>query len=181
MIAAGIDIGFAHSGVAIFDTAGDIPLFCDVINSKKENKKHGLRVADDDVRRCSEMYRSLRDCLRDYRVKAVFVELPTSGGKSARPISCMARAQAIIACLVEETRMAAEWLTPNDVKVAMTGKRDASKEEIQSAVLKLCPAMKKLEPEQTTLHEHAYDAAATYFTGKKAGNLYRVCAMTEGL
>lgn len=173
MIVAGIDIGFAATGVVLFDSKQDIVLHCTVITTEKTARKHGLRVADDDVNRCMHLYRSIRCCLRDYSVGAMFVELPSSGAKSSRAVGCMARAQAIIGSIAEETKLPTEWLTPTEVKLAVVGTRDASKLEIQDAVLKLYPGMVKLQPKQKTLHEHAYDAAACYITGKN-GNLMRM-------
>jgi Holliday junction resolvasome RuvABC endonuclease subunit len=157
-----IDAGFANCGWVVIQnhkvTAGG------VIVTKKTEKKHKMRVADDDVRRCQETFKELYRIYLEpqYGIKYMLVELPSSGGKSSRAVSSMARAQAVVACLSQVTNLPTEWVTPRDLKLAVCNSQSASKEDIEAAVMKWHPEMAPIMPKAKSRREHVTDAVGAF-------------------
>ena len=170
-----IDAGFANCGWVVIQnnkiTGGG------VISTKKSDKKTKVRVADDDVRRCQETFQALYALYLDpkYNIKYMMVELPSSGGKSSRAVAGMARAQAVVACLTQVTNLPTEWITPRDLKIAVCNSASASKEDVQAAIMKWHPEMKKYLPRATTKHEHIADSVGAFVASENSqlGRLVR--------
>ena len=158
-----LDVGFAHTGYVvarqeIWPWDGDwafLEIGC--IETEQSAKKREVRAADDRARRAAEMYRGIVNVARRHGVVAVLVELPHGGAQSARAASAMAAAAAIAACAVEALGVFHEWYTPDAVKVAACGRKNASKDEVMDAARKRWPDA----PWPTTKGrlEHAADAA----------------------
>lgn len=161
-----VDIGFAHSGIVIIDY--DKVRAVRVITTKPDKTKQAVRCADDDVRRCQEMYRGVRQMLfADYKIKAMVVELPSSGAKGARAIGCMARAQGLVSALAVERDLPTEWVPPSHVKLATCNSRNASKEEVEQAVLKLYPELNDLLIDvKNAEREHVCDAVGAWHAAR---------------
>lgn len=141
--------------------------------TKPESRKRGVRVADDDTERTQELARALRIIVEEYEISGVVVEMPSGGAKGARAISCMAKAGAIVATAVELLGLPAEWVTPAQVK-KITGKRNASKAEVETAVLDHWPfaTLPKIKADR----EHVVDALATYVAAKDGQLVRTLCA-----
>lgn len=158
----GIDIGFAHTGLALIE--GYRVVHSTVISTQKSDRKKELRVADDDAERCQLLTRSLVQYIQEYQPDGVIVELPTGGSQGARANRAMGMATGVIAAVVEILQVPTEWVTPTEVKMAACGRRDASKEDVQKAVLRHYEWQEK--PRKPSDFEHAADAAAAVWAAE---------------
>lgn len=155
----GIDAGFRALGWALVDVKQKTIVEADAFRTKPEKKKRGIRVADDDVRCCKEMFLKLYGLVTRQDHMGVIVELPSGGSKGARANRGMGMATGIIGSLwATYYRIPFEWVTPTDVKLAATGKRAASKEGVARGVQAHLndEAVHHLAPWK---YEHIYDAA----------------------
>lgn len=138
----GIDAGFATMGAVIVelsdvgdgDPASRQILFAETCRTEPTPRKRGVRVADDDAERCQELARFLIDTIRSHQPAGAVVELPSGGAQGARANRAMGMATGVVVAVLEMTELPAEWVTPGDVKVAATGRRDGSKVAVQAAV-----------------------------------------------
>lgn len=111
------------------------------IKTKRENKKRGIYVADDDTRRVRDIFRALTDLVIAHGIEVVVAEMPHGGAQSAVSAKGLAFATAIVACVVEAHSLALVAVTAQDSKKHLCGKRDASKIEMQQAIAKKYPAL----------------------------------------
>jgi len=128
----GIDAGFAAMGLVVAQDGRVIHY--DTCRTERTAKKRGIRVADDDAERSQELARFLHDAIDEWRPAGAIVELPTGGAQGARANRSMGMATGIVVTVLELSRLPAEWVTPDDVKRAATGRRNASKADVQAAV-----------------------------------------------
>lgn len=128
-----LDVGFAKTGWTVFDKGE--PIEAGVILTPKSAKK-GIRTADDSVTRASLLVTSLKAIIEKYGCQAVIGELPSGGAQSAIAMRDMAGATCAVAGLVACMGLPCEWCTPTEVKLAATGLKSGTKEEIMQAVAK---------------------------------------------
>jgi len=102
----------------------------------EKSKKKLLRVADDDVQRVTVLATGLSKVIHRYNIKGVLAELPPSSSQNANAAKGLAMCIALTVALLTELKIPVEWATPNEVKQAMTGKKNASKEEMMAAACK---------------------------------------------
>ncbi len=154
----GIDTGLVATGVVVIDCAAPKPVIVRyaTLRTERQAGKRGLRVADDDARRASELAVWLRDQL--VGVMGAVAELPTGGAQGARANRAMGMSSATVAATLALCGIPAEWTTPGDGKKAATGRRDGSKEDVQAAVYERFrwPPLGRFGWER----EHVADAAA---------------------
>lgn len=139
-----IDPSFNNTGYTVFSLNPDDSFSLvdnGIIKTEKSDKKLKIRSADDTVRRIQFIIRELLGLIKTHDVKALIAELPHGGAKSASAAKGMAIAQAICATLAEFTGLPAEWVTPTEVKVALTGNKVASKEDCMGAADELYPKL----------------------------------------
>ena len=89
----------------------------------------------DDIRRCSEIALTLRNLCDEYSPALIIAELPTGSQRATG-----AKAQGIVLGVLGSLRVTqgipCEWVTPQAVKRATAHILNASKAEVQSAVLR---------------------------------------------
>lgn len=186
-----LDVAFASMGWAIMEPDGDDWVCVDgyVIETKKSAKKRGIRVADDDARRSTELFATLSAICGKCGIKGIIAEMPPGGSQNATASKCLGMAKAIVACLAEVHSLPTEWITPDEGKIASTGKKGASKVQVQRGVLKVYPnCAKSFKLKQETKKaklkrgsevlyenrfEHTADAVAAFMAAKK-GSLVRL-------
>lgn len=164
-----LDVGFASMGWAVADRTGR-PVATGTIVTKKSDRKGSIRVADDQARRAAEMFRRLAGLAESWALSGVVAELPHGGAKSARAMASMAAGSALAAAFAEAHKLPVEWYTPGDCKVALIGRRNASKEEIEARVRAFFPEV--VWPTTKAMREHAVDAAAVLVAARE-GNIMR--------
>jgi Holliday junction resolvasome RuvABC endonuclease subunit len=135
-----VDIGFRNTGLVFWEYDGKWnPIYSEVIKTESESKKRNVYAANDTVRCIQESVRRLLVLTEEYSPGLLLCELPHQGGKSANAIKAMAMATAMVACTTEFIRLPAEWFTPTQIKLALTGKKVATKDECMIAAGKKYP------------------------------------------
>jgi Holliday junction resolvasome RuvABC endonuclease subunit len=125
-----LDVGFRATGWAVCGPDG--PVACGVIRTEPSAKKLKVRTADDYSIRAAKMARELHNIIRAYNVARVIGELPSGGAQNARAMAMMNMATAVVAAVVELNELPSEWATPGDVKLALCGKKSASKDDMMN-------------------------------------------------
>ena len=173
----GFDISLRNTGwvAAIVRGQGEYEIIdYGFIHTDPQQKKRGIRAADSNIERCKTIYRTLRAAIRQHHAQGLAFEVPNQGGQSAISIKAMAMATALIACLDEEHGLSfgtsGIFITPNENKVALTGKRNASKDAMMEAVRALFPEIEW--PPATGKFEHIADAAGALYAVRYS-DLYR--------
>lgn len=129
-----LDPSFTHCGCSIIDPDGNVVDAGTIVTEKTKNKL--LRVADDDVRRITQIASQLKTVIQHYDIKGILAELPPSNSQSAQAAKGLAMAVATVTTIAAAFDIPLEWATPSEVKQAMTGRKDASKEDMMTAACK---------------------------------------------
>lgn len=126
-----LDVAWRNTGYIVFDKGE--PVAAGVIRTEAPKKKSSVRVSDYNSMLAADIARTLKGLIQKYGVKGVVGELPTGGALSAKSMQQMGMAVAVVSAALELLGVPAEWVTPNDVKLAATGLRSASKEDMMAA------------------------------------------------
>lgn len=166
----GVDLSFRNTGLVLAkpehsDRGYDV-VDCKNVRTEKASKKKALYVAQDDVLQAQLLYDGIRDFIEAHKPTAVVVELPTAGAKGARSNRCMGMATGVIAGIAKETDLPFIWILPEDSKVALAGKKNASKKEMIKAAKELWP--KFGWPGSETNDEHIADACAALLVARNS-------------
>jgi Holliday junction resolvasome RuvABC endonuclease subunit len=125
-----LDPSFTHFGWSIVDEYGT-PIDMGVIVTKKESKK-----AEDTLRRITIITNGITEILDKHDVRLVLAELPPLGSQSSAAAKGLAIAVAVPTALFTRFSIPVEWTTPERVKIASTGIRNASKEQVMLSACK---------------------------------------------
>jgi Holliday junction resolvasome RuvABC endonuclease subunit len=166
LCAIGIDPGFASFGYCVLDWVGSERYVAirdlGVVETKKSTKKEmqQTRVSVDDQRRLKEIWDTLCSVSRATTIQAVGLESyspnPVQKGGSAWKVSL---AYQLAVAWAWSQGLSPVVYVPIDLKIAYSGKRSATKEEIGEMVLKKVPGLALWLPKKRSIHEHIYDAA----------------------
>lgn len=163
-VVLGIDPGFASLGWAAVRLASSGPelLALGLVRTKKDP---AARLASgDNLRRARELCRALVvDTPRLLGIRAFAVEAP-SGMQNAGAATKVGIAWGVVATLAEQWDVPVAAMSPQALKKALTGKNDASKDDVLDALHNrpgfgnLYELLKAAAPR--SLWEHPVDAAA---------------------
>ncbi len=180
-VVVGFDPGFASCGFAVVQLfpAYETVLEMGVIRTSKSDKKTKTFAADDNLRRCREVAKEVERLLMQGTIetlpsgashhywsrRAVCAEA-MSFPRSASVAAKMAMTWGVLVANVERAKLPLLQATPQEMKVKLTGRKDASKEDVEAALKKkygkaIARHVKGIPP---SLHEHAYDALASIVT-----------------
>lgn len=173
-----IDAGFRGLGMVV--VRGRTVLHAEACRTEKSSTKRGVRVADDDTECCLTLARALLRVINTLRPAGAIVEMPTGGAQGARPNRTMGMATGVVAAVLEATGLAFEVVTPAQVKKAATGKRDGSKEEVQSAVRRAYNWEAAEPPDTKADWEHIADAAAAGLAAENGTLMRALNKMAKG-
>ena len=112
-----------------------------ILKTAPEKGKRKIYKCDDDARRIRYIFEGLTGLIGKYGIQVCVTEAPSGGGKSASAVKGMAFATAIVACLAEAHQLALVTVTARASKKHNTGKANASKTEMQNAVVALFPIL----------------------------------------
>ena len=144
------------------------------LHTEPPTKKSGIRAADANIERCKTIYRTLRTAIIHHMAAGLAFEVPNQGGKSASAIKSMEMATALIAAIDEEQGLSRDtsgiYVSPRENKLALTGKANASKDEMEAAVGALFPEIQW--PKAECQFEHIADAAGVLYAVRYS-DLYR--------
>jgi len=160
-----LDVGFGATGWSIWHKG--VIMENGTIKTKPGKK---TRKSEDHADRAAQITLQLRDLIWGYKIKAIVAELP-GGGKSGRAIAAMAMATGVVSAVAAALDLPVEWVTPKETKKAVTGDINASKQEVQKAIRRLCPKAKF--PKSSTGFEHIADSCAAYFAARTS-NVVRI-------
>lgn len=164
-----LDPGFRSVGFAVLAIAtNDVSLVkAGVIRTESSAKKRRVLATEDNMRRAREIYLEIDELTNPrsgaYEVKALCAEamsFPRNASAAAKVAICWG----VIASIVEIQSLPLIQASPQEVKKYVTGKKDASKEEVEAAVCRLLPEASTVISLPKTLKEHAYDAVAVGLT-----------------
>lgn len=171
-----IDAGFAGMGVVVAE--GRRIVHAATCRTERTAKKRGIRVADDDAERAQTLARFLLDIISEWGPAGVVVELPSGGAQGARANRAMGMSSGIVAAVLEAAGLPAEWVTPQAVKKAATGRKDGSKDAVAASVSRQFEWTTALPKVKADL-EHIYDAAGALLAAQ-GGTLMRTLERVAG-
>jgi crossover junction endodeoxyribonuclease RuvC len=167
----GIDPGFASIGWSVvrIDATGEHLVDLGVIRTEKSAAKRNVRASEDNLERAKEIAQEIQDLIGKYRIQLVCAET-MSYPRNSSAAAKMAMCWGVMAAIAQQHKIPIAQATPQEVKKAVTGRKDASKEEVQEAVRGLFPALQGGEAKHggpyilravpRSLWEHPYDATA---------------------
>ena len=129
MIGVAIDPSLSNTCLTVFEFGGDLGVDLTVIDSitittqKNQNKK--VRASSDLIERCVDLYKGSKQFIDRYNPQIIFAETP-SGSQSASGmknygVSCFLLASLSQRCIE---------VTPQEVKMASVGRKNASKKDM---------------------------------------------------
>lgn len=131
----GIDPGFASIGLAVVSIGAtdSVVKALKLVKTEKASKKAGTYVSDDNVKRTQEITRALVSVLRDNDIKVICAEamsFPRNSSAAAKMSLCWGA----LAATAEMLNIPIIQVSPQQAKVALCGRKDASKEDVQQAL-----------------------------------------------
>ena len=175
----GIDAGFVSTGLSSFEVGEGKFKFkgCMTISTSKSDKKKQVRVADDDADRIKVITLGIKDFIETYANDGdimVAVELPTGGSQGSRANRLMGIVTGAVVAILTMLDIPVEYITPNDVKIAVTGKKTATKDEIMDRIRLVLAQYKSLLPKTKGEFEHIADSIGVCIHIKRHSSLFRV-------
>ena len=162
-----LDLGFAALGWVAIDAVTGAATAAGVVRTVKSAKKRGVRVADDDCRRCAEQAQVLSRLITEHAPACVVAEVPTGGSKSARATRAMALGTGIACGVLAIRGVPCVYTTPRDGKLAATGNAGASKEDVEAGVMHRVPGARALlDAAKRADREHIADAIAAWLAAR---------------
>lgn len=167
----GIDPGFASVGCAILKLTpqGEVPILMEVIRTEKSAAKRNVRASDDNLERAKEIVTHLRRLVTTFDVRIICAET-MSFPRNASAAAKMAICWGLLAAVASEHGIPVVQASPQEIKKAVCGRKDASKEDVQTALQARYPLLAEsvtknggpsiLRDVPRSLWEHPYDAAA---------------------
>jgi crossover junction endodeoxyribonuclease RuvC len=159
----GVDPGFASLGYALLrlGTQTETLVAAGVVRTQASDKKRKVLAADDNARRCREIARDLV-ALFDEHTPLVICAESMSFPRNAATAAKMAMTWGALITIGHTRGAPIVQASPQEVKLALTRTKSASKEQVAAAVSKRYRnAPKLINVLPSTLHEHAYDAVAS--------------------
>lgn len=125
------DLAFGNIGYTVWREG--LPVYCGLISSEKCKDKK-LRVSDFQADQCADMACKLEDIIRYWGIAGIIGEMP-SGSQNARAAKANGMVLALISTIAAFLKIPVEWCTPDAVKKATCGKKNASKTEIMDRII----------------------------------------------
>lgn len=167
----GVDPGFASVGWSVLKLlpSGEELVEMGVIRTEKSAAKRNVRASEDNLERAKEIAAAFQTLIDKYRVQLICAET-MSYPRNSSAAAKMAMCWGVLAALAHQYGIPIAQATPQEVKKAVTGRKDSSKEEVQEAVRSLFPVLQGGEAKHggpyilravpRSLWEHPYDATA---------------------
>lgn len=142
-----------------------------LIRTKKSQDKT-IRASSDTYQRCRTLLVGMHEVLIDWQPKVVFAELPT-GSQSAAGM----KSYGISICVMATINTPIIQVTPQEVKVAATGNKTASKKDVIEWAREGWPDASWL---YTNFDEHLADACGAVVAGIETDQWKQVMAILDG-
>jgi crossover junction endodeoxyribonuclease RuvC len=183
----GLDPGLANMGIAVVENDGGT-LFVRALRVVRTDatpkKLRTMYLADDNFRRAREIVRALDETIVAWPPLAVAAE-SFAWVRDASSAAKTAMTWGVIASLCERSGIPLASLGSQDVKKALCGARDASKEDVQKATIArldwganvaVIQDFEKATPR--TVREHGWDALATAIVALQQSEVIRAAVGT---
>ncbi len=184
-----LDVSYTNIGWAIIEPYQNKDLVIEVgtiKNPSDAQKKKEFLTSNYDIQRIAKVYTELKEIYQTRKPNCIVAEIPSSGGRSQISAIGMARGTTLVACLVTEFSIPAQWTTPDDGKIALYGSKKASKVQMIHAAIKQFPEVlemvstsKRSKSGYEGWFEHSADAIAGFLAARK-GSLVRYLADDNG-
>jgi Holliday junction resolvasome RuvABC endonuclease subunit len=159
-----LDVGFANTGVAIWNCSLRRFIFLDCISNPPKAKKQRTYVAHDNMLRCQVLIEGLVTIIGRFRPAFIIAEFPFGGSRNSKAAAAMSMSSAVVTTVANIKGLDLYPTKPSDTKFLVTGTNKAEKEEVIRWVLKKFgdqeTADKRLLSERGD-REHIADAMAT--------------------
>lgn len=164
MIILGADPGFASFGISAVDIAPSGAAsfaYAEVIRTKPSAKKRNVRATDDATERARHISQRVTRAFALLKPRAVCAEA-FSQPRNASAAAKVATARGIMIHQCETAAAPLLEASPQMIKLVTTGRRCASKAEVQDAVCDWLdlPAVNIVGATPKSLHEHIFDSLA---------------------
>lgn len=162
MIVLGIDPGLANCGFAVVRLTSDSERLVDagVICTKAQPRKRGVLVGEDNFMRAQSVGRALADLVAKHQPVAVCSEA-MSFPQNKTASEKVALSWGVLAAVCTLNDLPCVQPSPQFIKKHMCGARNASKADVEAAVVERYPASSKvLGKVVASRREHAVDAFA---------------------
>ena len=134
----GIDVGFAKMGISAFLVGSDGSLeFLDAryIETIKATKASKTRVDSDNIRRVQELTSQILDFIGPLQSIFIAAEFPTAGSQNALAAYAFGLGTGMLASLLYCHSFPFEHVTPDEVKIIATGRRQGiNKLDVESGL-----------------------------------------------
>ena len=171
MIILSLDPGFVATGILVYSVEKDEIIYLETVETQKSNKKNKLRVADDDYRRLQEIACKIEQIAKKYAPDLVIFEIPHGGARNGRAARAMGLVTGLMAGTMATLNLPTEIYSPADCKKATTGKLNASKSEVERAVLNRFPNTPW--PKVKKRREHVIDAGSVLMVALKTSPIVK--------
>ena len=157
-----IDTGLATGGAALLDLHSKQVIDVLLLTTEKSVRKREVSVSSDTMNRAKLYARALQRFIAPYSNIRGIVHESLSLPRNARAAALIGISLGVVADIAEQRNCPLIEVTPQNVKLGVTGKKTASKDEVIQAVLnhqpELEPAFKQRGP--AGKWEHMADAVA---------------------
>lgn len=159
MIVLGIDPSLCNTGIAAVDlhADGERVIEASVVRTAPSAKKHRVLAGDDNARRVTEIARALDAAIAKHVPAALVIEMP-GGSKGAKAAAALALSVGVVVTIATIRKLPLVQVQPLDVKRAMTGRKNADKDEVLLAVERRFPDLEWPADLPQGCWEHAADA-----------------------
>ena len=159
-----LDISLSEFGIAVFDVGGGL-VHGECVITKPVKKKLNTRIIDSDQLRIKEIVLRLKELHEQYSFKGIVAEVPPGGTQGARSATALGMAKGAVWTFAALMNLPFEGYLPHEAKKAATGKMNASKEEVATAVKK---RWRDYKFPQTKNHLEAIcDACSAYIAAER--------------
>jgi Holliday junction resolvasome RuvABC endonuclease subunit len=162
----GLDPGVAEGGCCVYDTQAQAFIAAYAIRTKPENGKRKGYAADDFIRRMRLVARQLANIMHAHDCRAIISEAASRPRYNAGQ-RMLAAGIAISVAVAELSSEAPIYtLSPQEIKVALTNRKDASKAAVAAAVEAACPGALDLLDGPASVHNHQTDSMAAVLAAR---------------
>lgn len=160
MMVLGLDPGFAAFGVAAVEVERNDslnPMRGWVLRTERSARKLAVRASEDNVRRAQAIAEALSAIVDEWRPQVLCAET-MSWPRNAGAVAKVALAWGAVCALAWSRGLPLVQASPQEVKIAVSGRKNASKDEVIRYVESRFSGFDL--PKQLTLQEHVADAIA---------------------
>lgn len=165
VLVLGMDPGFASFGQCLVKLLpeGEKIITVRVFTTKKDDKKRKTLASDDNYHRTVEIFSDLDKFVRKYRRVMAATAEAASSPRNASAAAKVALAWGAVAGVLTPDSIPLAQASPQKIKKTLCGRNNASKKEVQEALLEMYPGQFDVFMKEypKTLWEHGFDAVGS--------------------